>query len=191
MIEQKYHHKKTVKTKHISLRVPIDAVTALESDSARLGISVNAVASGILSRWARWDRHMQSLGMILVSKDLLSMMMRNNDEKDIARFLDCILPIFQDAVMLIKGKYNLKAGIETLEDYMQSMGIPSSHSVEGDMHYLIIHHKMGVKWSMFIKMLLDNMFTKFTPDINVKYEIEENIISVKAPLGSDWDEHDY
>ena len=129
--------------------------------------------------------------MILVSKDLLSMMIRNNDEKDIARFLDCILPIFQDAVLLIKGKYNLKSGIETLEDYMQSMGIPSSHAIEGDMHHLIIHHKMGVKWSMLIKMLLDNMFTKFVPGINVRYEIEENIISVRVPLGSDWDEHDY
>ncbi len=134
---------------------------------------------------------MQSLGMILVSKDLLSTMIQKNDEKDIAGFLDVSLPIFQDAVMLIKGEYNLKSGIETLEDYMQSMGIPSSHAIDGDMHYLIIHHKMGVKWSLFIKMLLNNLFTKFEPDINVSYEMGENILSVKAPLGSDWDEHDY
>ncbi len=74
---------------------------------------------------------------------------------------------------------------------MQSMSIPSSHAIEGEIHYLVIHHKMGVKWSMFIKMLLGNMFTKFVPDINVRYEIEENIILVQVQLGSDWDEHDY
>ena len=119
------------------------------------------------------------------------MMIRDNDVKDIARFVDCALPIFQDAVMLVKGKYHLKSSIETLEDYMQSMGIPSSHAIEGDMHYLIIHHKMGVNWSIFIKMLLGNVFAKFVPDKNVEYEINENLISVRAPLGSDWNEHDY
>ena len=134
---------------------------------------------------------MQSLGMILVSKDLLAMMIRDNDGKDIARFVDCVLPIFQDAVMLVKGKYHLKSSIETLEDYMQSMGIPSSHAIEGDMHHLIIHHKMGVKWSIFIKMLLGNVFAKFVPDKNAEYQIDENLISIKVPLGSDWDEHDY
>lgn len=134
---------------------------------------------------------MQSLGMILVSKDLLSMMIRDTDEKDIARFVECVLPIFQDAVLLIKHNYHLKSSIETFEDYMQSMGIPSSHAIEGDMHYLIVHHKMGIKWSIFMKMLLANVFAKFIPDKNVEYEIDESLISVKVPLGSDWDEHDY
>lgn len=183
--------KKTVETKHISLRVPIDAVTALESDSARLGISLNSLASGVLGRWARWDRHMQSLGMILVSKDLLSLMIRDDAEEDIARFVDCVLPIFQDAILLIKHEYHLKSSIETFEDYMQSMGIPCSHAIEGDMHYLFVHHKMGIKWSMFMKMLLGNVFAKFVPDKNVEYNVDENLLSVKVQLGSDWDERDY
>ena len=134
---------------------------------------------------------MQSLGMILVSKELLSMMIRDSDGEDIAKFVDCVLPIFQDAVMLIKDEYHLKSGIETLEDYMQSMGIPSSHAIDGDMHHLIIYHKMGVKWSLFIKMLLGHVFAKFEPDKSVEYEMDENLISVKVPLGSDWDEHNY
>lgn len=189
-MDQKHRHKKTVETKHITLRVAIDAVAALESDSARLGISVNSLANRILRRWARWDRHMQSLGLILVSKDLLAVMLQDNDEKDVSRFVNCVLPIFQDAVMLIKGEYGLKSSIDTLEDYMQSMGIPTSHAIEGNMHYLIINHKMGVKWSMFIKMLLANVFVKFAPDKNVEYEMDENRVLVKMSLGSDWDELD-
>ena len=111
-------------------------------------------------------------------------MIRDSGEKDIARFVDCVLPIFQEGVMLIKDKYRLKSGIDALEDYMQSMGISTSHTIEGDMHYLIIRHKMGIKWSIFTKMLLGNVFAKFMPDKNVEYEIDENFISVKAPLGS-------
>ena len=44
---------------------------------------------------------------------------------------DGIFPFFQEAVVLIKGKYDLKRSIETLEDYMLTMEIVSDHTVEG------------------------------------------------------------
>ena len=191
LMEIKLHHTRTSETKHISLRIPIDAANALESDSARLGISVNSLASSILRRWARWDRHMPSLGMILISKDLLSLMLRNNNEMEVTSFVDRVLPIYQDAVMLVKGEYHLKSSIDLLEDYMQYMNIPASHTIEGSMHHFVIHHKMGVMWSIFIKMLLAHVFATFVPEKNIEYDIGENLISIKAPLGSDWDEHDY
>lgn len=119
------------------------------------------------------------------------MLVEGNDEKNIHSVVDGILPFFQDAVVLIKGKYGLKQCIETLEDYMQTMNITSAHTVEGTAHCFIIRHKLGIYWSMFIKILLGKLFVEFVPDRKIEYAMEENIVSVRASLGSDWDEHDY
>ena len=61
-------------TKHVTLRIPDYVVAALESDSARLGISVNSISNSVLRRWARWDRHVQKLGMVAVPKEMVSML---------------------------------------------------------------------------------------------------------------------
>ena len=191
MLETKHHTKKDVPTIHISLRIPEYVMASLESESTQCGISVNAMASRILSRWSRWDRHAENLGMVLIPLEMVTMLTQNSNENDITRVVDKIFPFFQDTVVLIKGKYDLKRSIETLEDYMQTMNIISTHTVENNAHYFIIRHKLGIYWSIFIKMFLNKLFTKFVPDNRVDYTVQENIITVKALLGSDWDEHSY
>ena len=166
-------------------------MSTLESDSARLGISVNSMSNIILKRWARWDRYVQKLGMVAVPKDMITAFVPDGDEQQIHDLVDCILPFFQEAVILIKGKYDLKRCIETLEDYMQTTGIASDHTMEGSIHYFTIRHGMGASWSAFIKIMMGRLFSEFAPDKKVEYDMRANIISVSVSLGSDWDEHDY
>ena len=190
-MQSKPHVRTGDSTKHISLRVPDHVVSALESDSARLGISLNSMANSILKRWARWDRHIQNLEMVAVPKQLIPMLVPDADEKNVLDLVDGIFPVFQEAVMMIKGKYDLKRCIETLEDYMQTTGMVSDHKVEGQVHIFTVRHGMGRCWSVFIKAVLRRLFTEFVPDRKIEYEMQENIISVRVQLGSDWDEHDY
>ncbi len=178
-------------TKHVTLRIPDYVVAALESDSARLGISVNSISNSVLRRWARWDRHVQKLGMVAVPKEMVSMLVSDTDEKGMQDLADGIFPFFQEAVILIKGKYDLKRSIETLEDYMLTMEIVSDHTVEGSVHCFTIRHGMGRYWSVFIRMMLGRLFAEFVPDKKIQYDMHANIISVRISLGSDWDEHDY
>ena len=187
----KPHLKKDNITKHITLRLPDYVMTALESDSTRLGISVNSLSNSIFKKWARWDRHVQKLEMVAVPKDVVASFVPDYDEKQIYDLVDSIMPFFQEAVILIKGKYDLKRCIETLDDYMQSTGIVSDHTMEGAIHCFTIQHGMGNSWSVFIKIMLGRLFSEFVPDKKVKYDIRDNIISVRVSLGSDWDEHDY
>lgn len=166
-------------------------VSALESDSARRSISLNAMANTILKRWAGWDRHMQNFKTVTVPKQLIPILVPDGDEKSVLHLVDNIFPVFQEVVIMIKGKYDLKRCIETLEEYMQTAGIDSDHKVEGQVHIFTVRHGMGRYWSIFIKVMLRRLFTEFVPDRKIEYEMQENIISVRVQLGSDWDEHDY
>ena len=187
----KTHTKENGVTKHITLRIPDYVVTALESDSARLGISVNSLSNNILKKWARWDRHVQKLEMVAVPKDVVASFVPDYDEKQIYDLVDSIMPFFHEAVMFIKGKYDLKQCIETLDDYMRSTGIVSGHTIDDAIHCFTIQHGMGNSWSMFIKIMFGRLFSKFVPDKEVEYDMHENIISVRVSLDSDWNKHDY
>ena len=166
-------------------------MTALESDSTRLGISINSLSNSVLMRWAKWDRHMQKLGMITVPKHLFTMLVSGGNERWIHSLVDGVFPYFREAVVLIKGKYDLKRCIETLEEYMQTTGIVSDHTVNGPTHYFIIRHGMGNLWSVFIKIMMERLFVEFVPDIKAEYDIDTDIIAIRISLGSEWDEHDY
>lgn len=190
-MKPKSHTRKEGDTKHLTLRIPDHVMAALESDSARLGISINSVSNSILRKWAGWDRHVQQLGMVMVPKEMFSMLVPDEDEKEIRDLVDGILPFFQEAVILMKGKYDLKRCIETLEDYMRTTRVVSDHTIESSVHCFTVRHGMGNFWSVFIKIMLERLFAEFVPDKKVEYDIRANIISVRVPLGSDWDEHDY
>ena len=190
-MDTKPHTKEDNATKHITPRIPNYVVTALESDSVRLGISVNSLSNNILKKWARWDRHVQKLEMLAVPKDVVAAFVPDYDEKQVYDLVDSVMPFFQEAVILIKGKYDLKRCIETLDDYMKSTGIASDHTMDGSTHCFTIQHGMGNSWSVFIKVMLGRLFSEFVSDKKVEYDVHENIISVRVSLGSEWDEHDY
>ena len=178
-------------TKNFSLRVPDDVMAALESDAAHRGISVNSMLNSILRRYARFDRHVQKLGMITVPKETIPALFSDDDEGRIHTLVDGVFPIFRQAVVFIKGGYDLKRCIETLEEYMQTTGMASKHTVEGPIHCFTIQHGMGSAWSVFVRVMLGRLFAEFMPDKKVDYDVHESTVSVRISLGADWDEHDY
>jgi len=129
--------------------------------------------------------------MIPVPREMISALAPDGDEGRIRAMVDCIVPFFRETVMLMKGGYDLKRCIETLEDYIQTTGITSDHTVDGPVHCFTVRHCMGHAWSVFIRIMLGRLLSEFVPDRKMEYDESANMISVRVSLGSDWDEHDY
>jgi hypothetical protein len=91
----------------------------------------------------------------------------------------------------MKGKYDLKRCIETLEDYMRASGMKSDHRVEGEFHHFIIQHELGMNWSFFTEQLLKEIFNQFLPNKNIKFQTTKNTVITTIELGSDFSEHGY
>jgi hypothetical protein len=102
-----------------------------------------------------------------------------------------IKPIIKESVLFMKGKYDLKRCIETLEDYMRASGMNSDHRVEGSLHHFIIQHELGIKWSLFTEQLLKEIFHEFLPEQNIKCQTTEKTVIATIALGADFSEHDY
>lgn len=185
------HPTKKEKTRSITYRLPANIVEELETEAMQRRISQNVLVKQILEKYVTWDRFGDKIGMIPVPRGILDTLGAEMEGSDIDEIIKAVLPLIKDTVLFMKGTYDLKRCIETLEDYMRASGMKSDHRVEGELHHFIIQHNLGLKWSFFTEQLLKSIFRQFLPDKNVKCQTTNSTIIATIPLGSDFSEHNY
>jgi hypothetical protein len=190
-VQKKLHQVKKEKTRTVTYRVPEKIVQTLESESNNKKISQNVLVNQIFEKYVRWDRFSDKIGMIPVPKDILQQLGDGMDGKDINMIVDVLKPVIKNHVMFIKGKYDLKRCIETLEDYIRATGMSSDHRIEGSLHHFIIQHELGMTWSLFVEQLLKEIFHEFLPEKNIKTQTTDATVITTIALGGDFDEHSY
>ena len=185
------HTTKKEKTRSITYRLPAKVVEELESEATEKNISQNVLVKQILEKYIEWDRYGNKIGMIPVPKKILDILGNEMEGDDIDTIITALVPTIKDSVMFMKGSYDLKRCIETLEDYMKASGMKSDHRIEGNVHHFIIQHELGLKWSFFTEQLLKEIFHTFEPEKNMKFQTTKNTVIASIPLGSDFSEHEY
>ena len=190
-VTRKPHPKKKEKTRSITYRLTEHLVEELETEAMEQNISQNVLVKQILGKYIEWYRFSEKIGMIPVPKALLQTLGDSLDGQDIDAIINLIFPIIKDNVMFMKGGYDLRRCIETLEDYMKASGMKSDHRVEGALHHFIIQHDLGKKWSVFTEQLLTQIFHSFLPDQNLKFQTTDTTVILTVALGADFDEHEY
>jgi len=178
-------------TRSITYRLPSKIVEELEIESTNKKISQNVLVKQILEKYVTWDRFGDKIGMIPIPKGILDSLGAEMNGDDINEIIKTVLPIIKDTVLFMKGKYDLKRCIETLEDYMHASGMKSDHRIEGELHHFIIQHELGMNWSFFTEQLLKEIFNQFIPNKNIKFQTTKNTVIATIQLGSDFSEHDY
>ncbi len=191
IIKRQKHSPKKEKTRSITYRLPVKLVEEIEAEAMNNNISHNVMARQILEKYIRWERFANKIGIIPVPKKILDTLGLDMNAEDVDTIINVIKPVIKDTVLFIKGKYDLKRCIETLEDYMRASGMKSDHRVEGDVHHFIIQHDLGSNWSMFTKQLLQEIFHEFVPDTEMKCQTTESTVIATISLGADFSEHDY
>jgi hypothetical protein len=179
------------KTRTVTYRVPVKIVKELEFEAKQQRISQNVLVNQIFEKFVQWDRFGDKIGLIPVPREILKSLGKDMEPGDINMIVDMLKPVIKDNVMFMKGQYDLKRCIETLEDYMRATGMKSDHRFEGSLHHFIIQHELGMTWSLFTEQLLKEIFHEFLPEKSVKTQTTESTVITTVPLGADFDEHDY
>jgi hypothetical protein len=190
-IKRQQHPPKKEKTRSVTYRLPIKLVEEIETEAMNHNISHNVMARQILERYVQWNRFADKIGMIPVPKKMLDSLGIEMSPEEINEIINVIKPVIKDTVLFIKGKYDLKRCIETLEEYMRASGIKSDHRVEGDLHHFIIQHELGSNWSIFTEQLLQEIFKEFLPESQMKCQTTESTVIATIALGGDFSEHEY
>jgi len=190
-IKRQQHSPKKEKTRSVTYRLPVKLVEEIETEAMNHNISHNVMARQILEKYIQWDRFADKIGMIPVPKKILDTLGIEMSSTEINEIVNVIKPVIKDTVLFIKGKYDLKRCIETLEDYMRASGMKSDHRTEGELHHFIIQHELGGNWSIFTEQLLQEIFREFLPNSEMKCQRTETTVIATIALGTDFSEHDY
>ena len=185
------HPQKKEITRSITYRLPAKIVEELETEATQKSISQNVLIKQILEKYIRWDRFADKIGIIPIPKSILEELGKEMSGADINRIITTVVPLIKESVLFMKSGYDLKRAIETLEDYMRASGMKSDHRIEGAMHYFIIQHELGLKWSFFTEQLFKEIFHEFLPNKSLKVQTTEKTVIASIELGSDFSEHDY
>lgn len=185
------HKPKKETTRSVTFRLPASVVEELESSAENSNISLNVLVKQILEKYTNWDTFASTLGMSPVPWKVIKAMGEDMTGDSIFRMVEIVAPLIKEQTMFMKGKYDLKRCIETMEDYMRASGMKSDHRVEGAIHHFIIQHDLGQNWSMFTEQLLRQIIHDFLPDMNIKFQTSESTVIATMALGSDFSEHDY
>jgi hypothetical protein len=188
---KKIHPLKKESTRSITYRLPARVVEELETEAMQKNVSHNVLVKQILEKYLVWDRFADKIGIIPVPKKILETMGANFDWVQINQVIETIKLVIKESVLFMKGSYDLKRCVETLEDYMRASGMLSDHRVEGAIHHFVIQHNLGVKWSLFTEQLLKEIFAEFVPEQKLKCQTTESTVIASIALGSDFSEHDY
>jgi hypothetical protein len=188
---RKLHEIKHEKTRSITYRLPVKLVEDLETEANQKEISHNVLVKQILEKYTQWDKFANVMGMVPIPKEILQTLGENMKGEEINKIIDVILPMIKDWVMFMKGNYDLKRAIESLEDYMRASGMISDHRIEGNAHHFIIQHNLGMRWSLFTEQLLRHIFHQFLPETPMNCKTTQNTTIVSIALGSEFDEHTY
>ncbi len=191
LVKRKPHTKNKEPTNSISYRLPSKLLENLETEARQKNISHNVLVKQILQKYVSWERFAEKIGMVPVPQKILQSLGRRLSHQEILEIIDALFITIKDSVMFMKGGYDLKRTIETLEDYMRNSGMESDHRVEGNLHHFVIQHKMGMQWSIFTELLLRRVFAEFEKEIEIKFQTTESTVIATISLGSDFDEHDY
>ncbi len=175
----------------MSYRLPSKLLDDLEAEAREKNMSQNMLVKQILMKYIGWDRFAKKMGMIPVPQKILESLGGDISNQAILKIIDTLFTTIKDSVMLMKGGYDLKRTIETLEDYMRGSGMESDHRIDGEIHHFIIQHSMGMQWSIFTELLLRRVFTEFEKGGDITFQTTESTVIASIPLGSDFDEHNY
>jgi predicted DNA-binding ribbon-helix-helix protein len=186
--------KKRKKTESITFRLESEILDSLRQEAKRKDVSINTLVSQIARQHKSWHSVASQAGFMYVRRPLITKLLEGQNEeqiKSIARHV--ALSSNKDFILMLRSKYNIYSALDIIETWIRISGYSYSHNRRrlnfSDMlHYFILQHNMGIKWSFYLSELYKSLFEEFGVR-NAQFDMTESTLTfeIVVPLDGEDD----
>jgi hypothetical protein len=175
-------HAKSIGTTSLTTRLDGGTLRELEDEAKRAGITLSNLAKQVLTNYARWDKLESKAGMIPVAKAVVSEAFHRLNEDDVVRLASSVgKNALKDIILFMKGKVDLDSLFSWLELWLKRNATAGfSYDVQNGLHTCIMKHNLGLKWSLYHKVVLELILREILGDsVDIKVNMAENFLIFK------------
>jgi len=145
-----------------TLRIPEETANAIDVVADEDGTTFNAVVSSIANEYVVWTRNARKYGFVVISKRLFRLTLDCCDdekvEKDASKGLADIL---RDEMIFLYQSKSPDSLMRLFADLSKHGSIvTASHRVDGMSYALTLHHEAGPRFSLMLRMALDELIRR-------------------------------
>lgn len=158
----------------------------LRKDAKAKRITVNALISSIMTKYAEWDRYNERFGVISVKRDAFkSILGAIQDDKLVRVSKEIGVQIPKQFILFWFKKTNL-------ETYLEYMSLVCRYAefaqyevdTDGTNYTMMLLHDLGEKWSLFLKNWIEQGM-KTTVGIIPLFDVTKNSVIVRFHTAQD------
>lgn len=171
------------KTALRTFRISSHLISVLESESKNRGISPNALIGYLLYRFDNWDRFAERFDFFSITADVFQALLDQVTDAEIARIAETIgARVAKEAMLFWAKEATVASFIEYLGNRCRYAGYGHFEYAENDHnHTIVIKHKLGPKWSLFLQHSMDQVLRK-SLGISGNYEASETSIVIRFTM---------
>jgi hypothetical protein len=166
----------------ISFRLPRDILNKLRQEAKLKEISVDTLMTQIAKRHTEWYVNASQIGFVSVRKSLIMRLLDEiGDDEKIREIAREVTEGSSDFLLLLKKQYNvpIESALDFIESWIKESGYPYLHDTSGvdqNIHYFVIQHDMGLKWSLYLSEIYRHLFEELFSIAAVHFDITDNTV---------------
>ena len=149
------------RTKPLTFRIETKILEKIREEGGNNQISVSNFINKILKRYVEWDAYEPKVGMIPMTKPVITTLFNMMSEEEI---LDLVLNfgknVVQDIAYFMKMKSDPDSFLTWFEIRMRRSFVEFNHLQENDRHIYVLKHDLGYNWSLYHKKILEKIFNE-------------------------------
>lgn len=166
-----------VKTETITFRLPVPLLNELRKDARLEKMSLNAFATRIFTNHVEWERYERKMGLLPMTKPFLKNVINLMKDEEIIHLAEKIeRQNFKNIFTFIRESHDIDDFIEILRSWLTVSWMDHTIVNRNGSYYLNIQHDLGIKWSLYVKTLVSELYRDILGK-KVDVDISANLIS--------------
>jgi hypothetical protein len=158
----------------------------LLTDAKEKSMSVNTLVTGVLARYAEWDRLLEKVHNVSFSSSQVKLLFELSSEETLQKLSDSAADRFIDLAKFIIGSSDIRSLLAIFTTIGKNSGMWSlDQKTQGGFLILHFYHDLGIAFSKYLSQGVQGALSKGGGP-RPEMEINEHLVMAKIPLPSEF-----